>query len=75
MPTDTLIVTTVHDLRVVTEQLPETEHDFRADRIVSPTRVVRVRRGRRPPGILWSHLDEAKTASVPPLARLAAARR
>jgi 5-formyltetrahydrofolate cyclo-ligase len=34
----TTIVTTVHALQVVDEQLPETEHDFRVDIVVTPTR-------------------------------------
>ncbi|HYZ52722.1 MAG TPA: 5-formyltetrahydrofolate cyclo-ligase [Streptosporangiaceae bacterium] len=36
----TAIVTTVHDLQVVDEELPEAEHDFRVDFIVTPQRVI-----------------------------------
>lgn len=65
---ETTIVTTVHDLQLVDEPLPETEHDFRVDVIVTPTSVVRTPRRRRPPGILWDHLDAEKRAAIPVLA-------
>jgi len=65
---ETTIVTTVHDLQLVDEPLPETEHDFRVDVIVTPTSVVRATRRRRPPGILWDHLDAEKRAAIPVLA-------
>jgi 5-formyltetrahydrofolate cyclo-ligase len=68
----TVLATTVHDLQLVDEELPETEHDFRVDLIVTPTRTIRVRRRRRPPGILWSHLDEEKIGQVPVLAGMRA---
>jgi 5-formyltetrahydrofolate cyclo-ligase len=65
---DTTIVTTVHELQVVDEDLPETEHDVRVDVIVTPESVLRTRRRRRPPGILWDHLDAEKRAAIPVLA-------
>ena len=65
---ETTIVTTVHDLQLVDEPLPETEHDFRVDVIVTPMSVVRTPRCRRPPGILWDHLDAEKRAAIPVLA-------
>lgn len=65
---DTVIVTTVHDVQVVDQDLPETEHDFRVDIIVTPTRVIRCDRVPRPPGIIWDHLDEEKIAAIPILA-------
>jgi 5-formyltetrahydrofolate cyclo-ligase len=64
---DTTIVTTVHELQLVDEDLPETEHDFRVDVIVTPESVLRTRRRRRPPGILWDHLDAEKRAAIPVL--------
>lgn len=60
----TIIVTTVHPLQVLDERLPEAEHDFRVDRIVTSDGVIRCRRGRRPPGILWEALDQDIVASV-----------
>jgi 5-formyltetrahydrofolate cyclo-ligase len=67
---ETTIVTTVHDLQLLGEELPETEHDFRVDVIVTPSMVVRTRRRRRPPGVLWDHLDAEKIAAIPVLAAL-----
>jgi 5-formyltetrahydrofolate cyclo-ligase len=64
---DTVIVTTVHDLQVLDEELPETEHDFRVDIVVTPTEVIRCPRVARPPGVLWDHLDEDKIAAIPVL--------
>jgi 5-formyltetrahydrofolate cyclo-ligase len=65
---DTTIVTTVHELQLLDESLPETEHDFRVDVIVTPGSVLRTRRRRRPQGILWDHLDAEKRAAIPVLA-------
>ncbi|MFN2589732.1 MAG: 5-formyltetrahydrofolate cyclo-ligase [Actinomycetota bacterium] len=65
---ETTIATTVHDLQLVDDALPETDHDFRVDVVVTPTLLVRARRTRRPTGILWSHLDAEKAAAIPVLA-------
>ena len=43
----TVIVTTVHPLQVLDEDLPETDHDFRVDLIMTPEEVIRVSRRRR----------------------------
>jgi 5-formyltetrahydrofolate cyclo-ligase len=67
---DTLLATTVHPLQVLPEALPETAHDFRLDLIVAGEEVITCRRTRRPPGILWEHLDAAKVAAIPALAAL-----
>jgi 5-formyltetrahydrofolate cyclo-ligase len=64
---DTVIVTTVHDLQVLDEDLPETEHDFRVDLVVTPTEVIRCPSVPRPPGVLWDHLDDDKIAAIPAL--------
>jgi 5-formyltetrahydrofolate cyclo-ligase len=69
----TTIATTVHDLQLLDQALPETAHDFRLDVIVTPTRVLRCPRGRRPRGIVWEELDAEKIASIPALAARAAA--
>ena len=63
----TTIVTTVHPLQVLDEELPETEHDFRVDVIVTPEEVVRGPRRRRPPGVIWEHLDDEIVAAIPVL--------
>jgi 5-formyltetrahydrofolate cyclo-ligase len=64
----TVIATTVHPLQVLDEELPETEHDFRVDLVVTPEETLRTPSPRRPPGILWSHLSDEKVAAIPVLA-------
>lgn len=68
---ETTLVTTVHPLQVLDEKLPETDHDFRLGRIVTPDEVIVCRRVQRPPGILWGHLDEEKISAIPVLRELA----
>ena len=63
----TTIVTTVHPLQLLDEDLPETEHDFRVDLIVTPGEVIRTPGGNRPPGVLWDHLDPEKIEAIPVL--------
>jgi 5-formyltetrahydrofolate cyclo-ligase len=62
-----VIVTTVHDLQVLDEDLPETEHDFRVDMIVTPTRVIACGPPRRPRGLYWDRLDASKVSAIPAL--------
>jgi 5-formyltetrahydrofolate cyclo-ligase len=71
---DTALVTTVHPLQVLNEDLPETDHDFRVNRIVTPDEVIACRRTRRPQGILWDHLDDDKIGAIPALKASAAER-
>jgi 5-formyltetrahydrofolate cyclo-ligase len=65
----TTIVTTVHPLQLLDEELPETEHDFRVDVVVTPEGVLRTPRRVRPVRILWDHLDPQKVEAIPVLAR------
>lgn len=72
----TVIVTTVHPLQVMDEAMPETEHDFSVDLIVTPDEVIGCEPQRRPSGLYWNHLTADKIAAIPVLAaRVAAARR
>ena len=64
----TTIATTVHPLQVLDEELPETEHDFRVDVVVTPDDTLRTPARPRPPGILWGHLTPEKIAAIPVLA-------
>jgi 5-formyltetrahydrofolate cyclo-ligase len=64
----TTIVTTVHQLQVVNEDLPETEHDFRVDLIVTPDEVIYCNPSPRPTGIVWEHLSAEKIRAIPALA-------
>lgn len=70
----TVIATTVHPLQLLAEDLPETDHDFRVDLIVTSDEAIRTRRARRPPGIIWSHLDDEMIQAIPALAALARTR-
>jgi 5-formyltetrahydrofolate cyclo-ligase len=63
----TTIATTVHPLQLLDEELPETEHDFRVDLVVTPDETLTTPRLRRPPGILWDHLTPEKIAAIPVL--------
>jgi 5-formyltetrahydrofolate cyclo-ligase len=69
----TCLVTTVHDLQVVAAAIPMTSHDVPVDVIVTPTRVLRCARARRPRRIEWAALSPAQLAAMPPLARLRSA--
>lgn len=64
----TTVVTTVHPVQVVDDDLPETDHDFRVDLVVTPDEVIQCPSAARPPGILWPHLDAEKIESIPALA-------
>lgn len=66
---DTVIVTTVHPLQILDEDLPETEHDFSVDIIVTADEVIHCRTPRRPSGIVPSHLTAEKLPAIPALAR------
>lgn len=63
-----VIATTVHDLQIIDADLPETEHDFRVDLIITPSQVIHCGPSRRPRGLYWDHLSPAKIAAIPALA-------
>jgi 5-formyltetrahydrofolate cyclo-ligase len=68
---DTPVVTTVHDLQVLDEDVPMTAHDVPLDVIVTPTRVIRTRRRlARPAGVAWDELSAVQLRAMPALARL-----
>jgi 5-formyltetrahydrofolate cyclo-ligase len=71
----TVIVTTVHALQIVDDAIPETEHDFSVDLIVTPDDVIQCEPQRRPTGLYWNTLAPAKIAAIPVLAARAAAAR
>jgi len=66
----TVIATTVHQIQVVEENLPETKHDFSVDLIVTPDDVIRCGPSRRPSGIVLDQLSSEKAAEIPVLAAL-----
>ncbi|MET9291033.1 5-formyltetrahydrofolate cyclo-ligase [Streptomyces sp. NPDC003077] len=65
----TVIVAPVHRLQVVEEDIPETEHDFSVDYIVTPDEVIPCPDRRRPRGLVWEDLTAEKIAAIPVLAR------
>lgn len=69
---DTLIVTTVHEVQVLSAgEIPVTAHDVPVDIFVTPERVIGCRGSdlRRPTGIAWEELTEEKLSSIPVLQR------
>jgi 5-formyltetrahydrofolate cyclo-ligase len=63
---DVVILTTVHPLQIVDEDLPETDHDFRIDFIVTPEEIIQThRQGGRPKGIIKDHLTDQKISEIP----------
>jgi len=72
---DTPVVTTVHELQVLTEAIPMTAHDVPLDIVATPERVLRIRRRYdKPVAIIWNELSEAQLAEMPALASLAPGR-
>lgn len=67
----TPVLTTVHELQVVDDDIPMTPHDVPVDVIVTPERVIRTGRRRpKPDGIRWDELSDEQVAAMPPLAHL-----
>ncbi len=67
----TPVLTTVHELQVVKERIPMTDHDVPLDLIVTPRRVIRTRRRRRKPaGIVWPELTDEQRREIPALRAL-----
>ncbi|MBP8539466.1 5-formyltetrahydrofolate cyclo-ligase [Streptomyces sp. MK37H] len=68
MSPHTLIATTVHSLQVLNEDLPETEHDFRVDLVITPDETFECKSYRCRSGIIWDHLTPEVIAAIPVLA-------
>jgi 5-formyltetrahydrofolate cyclo-ligase len=63
---EVVILTTVHPLQILDEDLPETNHDFRIDFIVTPDEIIPTHReGGRPHGIIRDHLTDQKISEIP----------
>ncbi|MGW0835301.1 5-formyltetrahydrofolate cyclo-ligase [Streptomyces prunicolor] len=65
----TVIVAPVHELQVIDDEIPETEHDFSVDYIVTPSEVIPCPNRRRPRGLVWGDLTPEKIAAIPVLAQ------
>jgi 5-formyltetrahydrofolate cyclo-ligase len=64
----TIVVTTVHDVQVQDAGvIPTTRHDIHVDVIVTPTQILRPKRGRghRLPKLDWKMLTDDKIAAIP----------
>jgi 5-formyltetrahydrofolate cyclo-ligase len=63
----TPVVTTVHPLQVIDDEIPMTEHDIPLDAIITPDGVVSINKSRypRPRGIYWQFLSEEKIDEIP----------
>lgn len=65
----TTIVAPVHSLQVVEDAIPETEHDFSVDYIITPNEAIPCSGRRRPKGLVWNDLTADKIAAIPVLAK------
>ena len=72
----TPVISTVHPMQVLDEDLPWTQHDVPLDIVVTADEVIRCNRASgelpRPSGIYWEDLDERKIRSIPLLVKLRA---
>lgn len=66
----TTVVTTVHPLQVVEDDIPETSHDFSIDFIVTTDEVIPCAPPRRPSGLDWADLSADQIAAMPVLQSL-----
>jgi 5-formyltetrahydrofolate cyclo-ligase len=71
---NTMIVAPVHHLQVIEDEIPETEHDFRVDLIVTPHEVIQCSTRRRPSGLIWPDLTTEIIEAIPVLRIRAEAR-
>ncbi len=66
----TPIFTTVHDIQII-DEAPKEEHDFVVDAIITPSKIVRVRKQfAQPEGIIWEKITEHEMANMPILQEL-----
>jgi 5-formyltetrahydrofolate cyclo-ligase len=64
------IVTSVHPLQIVEEEIPMTEHDIPLTAIITPGEIMETHsRSPRPRGIYWKMLPSEKIAAIPILKR------
>jgi 5-formyltetrahydrofolate cyclo-ligase len=69
--TRTTVLTTVHALQVLKNDIPMTPHDVPVDLVVTPERVIRTRTAfAKPEGIRWQELSAEQLEVIPVLRRL-----
>ncbi len=70
---DTPVVTTVHELQLVSDEIPKEPFDLPVDVIVTPGRVIRVKRvDPKPRGIYWDFVTNEMLREIPLLSELKA---
>ncbi|WP_069806633.1 5-formyltetrahydrofolate cyclo-ligase [Vulcanisaeta thermophila] len=68
---ETPVVTTVHELQLVSDEIPREPFDLPVDIVVTPHRVIRVRRiDGKPRGIYWDYVTEEMMKEIPILREL-----
>ena len=68
---DTPVVTTVHPMQVLDEELPWTQHDVPLTYLATPEEIIRCSgEWPRPNGIYWEDLEEEKIAQIPLLKKM-----
>ena len=68
---NTPIITNVHDVQVIDEEIPYDVYDLPVDIIVTPTRIIRTCPVKeKPRGIYWNLLPEKKLSEIPILQEL-----
>lgn len=69
---ETPVVTTVHDLQVVDDEVPIEAHDVPMDLVVTPDQTVRTETtASKPTGIDWDRLSDEQRSEIPVLDRFA----
>jgi len=64
----TPIITTVHPLQIVSDEMPMTEHDIPLDAIITPKETLTIEhRYDKPRGIYWKLLPAEKIEAIPVL--------
>jgi 5-formyltetrahydrofolate cyclo-ligase len=63
---NTPIVTSIHPLQIVDEEIPLTEHDIPLTAIITPEEIIEIKsRLKRPKGIYWKMLPQEKIDQIP----------
>ena len=67
---DTPIITSVHPLQIIDQELPMTEHDIPLSGIVTPKEIIETNSAhKRPKGVYWKLLPQEKIDGIPVLRR------
>ncbi|KAA0000910.1 MAG: 5-formyltetrahydrofolate cyclo-ligase [Thermoplasmata archaeon] len=55
----TPVITTVHDIQIINDEIPMKEHDVPVDYIITPTKIIETEKiYEKPKGIIWDILDK-----------------